>query len=205
MKTIFRDRTKVILSCVFIAIFGVSLVRSPYPEYLLLQHIPTLIALVTIPMWDRRWPIGRGAFACLIGILVLHVIGARYTYSFVPYDTWSQTVSGYRLSEVFDLQRNHYDRLAHLFFGLLMIWPIREFLESYQSYSRRGALVTAVLVVMAASMMYEVVGWLAAIVLSPEGAEAYNGQQGDFWDAQKDMALALVGAILASVCQWKFR
>ncbi len=189
----------------FIAIFGVSLLRSPYPQHLFLQHIPTAIALVTITMWDRRWPIGRGAFGCLVGMLVLHVIGARYTYSFVPYDTWGQTVAGYRLSVVFDLERNHYDRLVHLFFGLLMIWPIREFLESYQTYSRRSALVTAVLVVMSASLMYEIVEWLVAIVFSPEDAEAYNGQQGDFWDAQKDMALALVGAIVASVCQWKFK
>ncbi|MDF1745082.1 MAG: DUF2238 domain-containing protein [Gimesia sp.] len=205
MRTIFQDRTKSILSCTFIVIFGLSLIGSPFPQYLFLQHIPTLIAFVVVPMWDRRWPLSAGAFACLLAMLVIHVIGARYTYSFVPYDTWCQAVTGYQLSEVFDLERNHYDRLAHLCFGLLMIWPCRQFLESYQSFSRRGALLTAVLVVMAASMLYEVVEWLAAIILSKQNAEAYNGQQGDFWDAQKDMALATVGAILASLFQWKSR
>lgn len=203
MRPIANDSVKLTLAIVFGVVLAASLFKPPYPEFLWLQHIPTAIAVMAIPMWDRRCPLGRGTFACVLGMLVLHVIGARYIYSLVPYDTWTEVSVGMRLSDVFDLERNHYDRLVHLCFGLLLIWPIREFLETYKNYSRRGAIVIAVMATMTTSLLYEVVEWMVAIVLSPEDAQAYNGQQGDFWDAQKDMALACTGAILAGAAQWK--
>ena len=203
--TILHDPVKAALSFGFLVVFALSLVKPPYPEFLLLQHIPTTLALILIPIWDRRWPMGRGSLACLVGILVLHLIGARYIYSFVPYDAWLQASAGIRPTELFELTRNHYDRVVHLLFGVLLIWPLREFFQVHRAYSRGSAIVTAVLVVMSASMIYEVVEWIVAITFSPGDAEAYNGQQGDHWDAQKDMALALGGALLAGCIQLGIR
>ena len=200
----FGDPVKAVLSGGFLAILALSIVKPPYPDFLLLQHVLTAIAAIVIPLWNRRWPISRGSYACLMGMLVLHAIGARYIYSFVPYDAWIHELTGLRLSNVFELKRNHYDRVVHFCFGLLLIMPIREFLEMYCGQSRASAIVTAVLVIMAASMLYEIAEWLAAVTFSPTHAEAYNGQQGDFWDAQKDMTLALGGALLAGAAQWKY-
>lgn len=193
------------MSGVFTAILIASVIRPPYPEYIWLQHVPTVLVLIALPLWDRRWPMSRAALACLLGMLALHCVGARYLYTFVPYDSWTETLFDARISDVFEFERNHYDRLIHLCFGLLMIWPFREFLEVHKRYSRAGAIAVAIMTVMTVSLCYEVVEWVIAVLLSPDDAEAYNGQQGDFWDAQKDMALAAIGALAAGLAQWGLR
>jgi putative membrane protein len=196
-----RDPVKATMFIAVVAGLGLSLIRAPYPEFHGLQHTPTVPALILIVAWDRRWPMSRSALGCLLWMLALHILGARYIYSMVPYDGWSESIAGVRLSEVFGFERNHYDRLVHLLFGALLVLPIREFLERERAYSRRGGVAIAILVVMAASLLYEVAEWLIAVTISPEDAEAYNGQQGDFWDAQKDMALATAGAVVAGAFQ----
>ena len=59
-----------------------------------LQHIPTLLALCLWPVLTRRWPLTNAAATCLAAFLLLHVLGARYIYSYVPYDRWAQTIAG---------------------------------------------------------------------------------------------------------------
>ena len=110
---------------------------------------------------------------------------------------WTATLFGVRLSEVFGFERNHYDRLVHFGYGLLFAFPIREFCIDYLRISRRLASYIAIEFTMATSMIYELIEWGIAMGLAPEAAERYNGQQGDIWDAHKDMALASLGAIIA--------
>ncbi|MEM9364885.1 MAG: DUF2238 domain-containing protein [Planctomycetota bacterium] len=136
------------------------------------------------------------SFACVLGFWALHIVGARWIYSFVPYDAWSQLLVGRSLSEVFDWQRNHYDRLVHFASGLLGAPPGWEFLSRIGLRGAAAAWVSVALV-LAVGAVYEILEWQIAVRLSPETAESYNGQQGDVWDPQKDMALALAGAILA--------
>jgi len=75
--------------------------------------------------------------------------------------------------------------------------PLYEIARDRGALDRRWASGFALSSVMAISGLYEMFEWGLTLVLSPEQAEAYNGQQGDFWDAQKDMALALSGALIA--------
>jgi putative membrane protein len=81
-------------------------------------------------------------------------------------------------------------------YGFLLVMPLSEIYKCW--YKAPGKLTRhfALLFVLATSMLYEVFEWLLSVFLSPDQAEAYNGQQGDMWDAQKDMALAMLGAIL---------
>jgi putative membrane protein len=132
-------------------------------------------------------------------MLVLHVVGARWIYSNVPYEKWCDSLFGAGPQEWFGWIRNHYDRLVHLAFGLLMPLPIAEAAMRFGGLSRRWALFTAISVVASASAVYEVFEWLLAIVAAPEYAEHYNGQQGDIWDGQKDMALAIAGSLIAAI------
>ena len=87
----------------------------------------------------------------------------------------------------------------HFFFGLLWVRPVQEICVRRFGVPRRFAWYTAFEFVLAFSMLYELFEWGLALALSPESADAYNGQQGDMWDAQKDMSLALLGAGLALV------
>jgi putative membrane protein len=178
-------------------------VAQPYPDIAPLQHIPTLVLLLAAPFLLRRWPLSDGAVAAATVFILIHTLAGRYTYSNVPYDAWSHFLTGHTVSEVFGLARNEFDRLVHLMFGVLAVPVYAELAQRYTGASRRAALWNALLFVGLVSALYEIFEWLLTIIVAPEMAADYNGQQGDPWDAQKDMAMALIGAVLAAVPRWR--
>jgi len=117
----------------------------------------------------------------------------------VPYDDWSQTLFGVSISEQFGWERNRYDRLIHFAFGALFFLPAREIAEKNGRMTIGWATLFAMFTVISLGAVYEILELLLTVVMSPKSAEAYNGQQGDFWDAQKDMALTCAGAVLLAV------
>jgi len=190
-----------------LAVLAVALVLAnvaqPYPDVAPLQHIPTVVLLLAAPFLLRRWPLSDGAVGAAIGFMLLHTLAGRYTYSNVPYDAWSHFLTGRTISETFGLARNEFDRLVHLMFGVLAVPVYAEAAQRYTGVSRRAALWNALLFVGLVSALYEIFEWLLTIIVAPEMAADYNGQQGDPWDAQKDMAMALIGAALAVVPRWR--
>lgn len=176
-------------------------IEQPYPEIALLQHIPTMLLLVAAPALLRRWPLSTPAVACIVAFMALHTLGGRYAYSSVPYDAWSRALTGTSLSDAFGWTRNHYDRLAHFAFGALSVIPVAEIARRWGGLGKRGAALTVLGWVLSTSCLYEIFEWLLTIVAAGETADRYNGQQGDIWDAQKDMALAVLGAILVLLVQ----
>jgi len=167
-----------------------------YPRNTFLQHAPTaILVLAAIPAL-KRWPLSNGAVGCIFLFFLLHSIGARYSYSFVPYDEWTATIVGMNITESFGFVRNHYDRLVHFCFGLLAFRPVLEIAMRHCGLSPRLALYIAPEFVFAFSAFYEVFEWFLAISMNPADADAYNGQQGDLFDGQKDMALAALGSIV---------
>jgi putative membrane protein len=119
----------------------------------------------------------------------LHLAGAHYTYSEVPFGFW--------LQESLGLARNHYDRLVHFSFGLLLAYPLREWLLRVTGVRRGWSYFMTVVLVLAFSGFYEVMEGLVAMIVSPELGMAYLGTQGDVWDSQKDTFLAFSGAVVA--------
>lgn len=182
-----------------LALLLVAQIEQPYPEVALLQHLPTMLLLIASPALLRRWPLSTPAVACVVAFLALHTLGGRYAYSNVPYDDWARALTGTTLSESLGWTRNHYDRLVHFAFGALSIVPVAEVARRWGRLGRRGALVVAIGCVLALSSLYEILEWLLTVVAAGETADRYNGQQGDMWDAQKDMALALLGALLGAL------
>jgi putative membrane protein len=128
----------------------------------------------------------------LIGLhMILLIVGGHYTYARVPVGDWAK--------EAFDLSRNHYDRLGHLFQGLTPAILIREVFMRNHIVAKRGWMsVLTVSFCMAVSAIYELIEWAAALV-SAEAAESFLGTQGDQWDTQIDMFCALIGATGAVV------
>jgi putative membrane protein len=185
------------LGAVVVASMLVSLIRAPYPDQMYLQHIPTLLALFAWPVVARRYPLTNAAATCFAAFLLLHILGARYIYSYVPYDRWSQALFGSNITTRFGFRRNHFDPLVHFGFGALWIRPVWEVCVRYFRVPRRFAYYTAFEFVLAFSMLYELVEWGLSLALAGQDADAYNGQQGDIWDAQKDMSCALLGATVA--------
>ncbi|MGN7931283.1 DUF2238 domain-containing protein [Sphingopyxis sp. 22461] len=179
-----------------LALLLLAQIDQPYPEVALLQHIPTMLLIVAAPWLLRRWPLSTPAVACIVAFMVLHTLGGRYAYSNVPYDDWARALTGTSLSDTFGWTRNHYDRLVHFAFGALSVIPVAEIARRWGGLGPRGAALTVLGWVLAISSLYEIFEWLLTIVAAGETADRYNGQQGDIWDAQKDMALATLGAIL---------
>ena len=163
-----------------------------------MQHVPTVLAVPALILAERKLRVSRLSFALIIAFLLLHLVGARYLYSNVPYDDWSQKFFGFRIDERMGFERNHYDRLVHFSFGLLLCYPLWELFARYTRLEGWWPGVLAICVVLAASAVYEIGEWATAMTFAPDWAEAYNGQQGDNWDSQKDMAFAAVGSILAA-------
>ncbi len=179
----------------FFALWVISAIRVPYPQFFAMQHIPTVLAVIALTAAERQMFVDRVGFVLVVAFLVLHLIGARYLYSYVPYDDWAEHVFGFRLTERFSFERNHYDRLVHICFGLLFVYPFARFFQRQLNARGCWPAVLAVCVVMAAGAVYEIAEWAVAMAFAPDWADAYNGQQGDPWDAQRDMALAAVGVI----------
>ena len=161
-----------------------------YPENTWLQVGPVAVFLLTAWAALRRWPLSTPTVACLALFLAVHLLAARWSYSFVPYREWLGWAGE---------SRNHFDRLVHFLFGLLWTLPLVEAARRYAGLPRGKALLFGFLAVQAVSALYEIFEWSLALMMAPESAEAYNGQQGDGFDAQKDMALALGGNLLASL------
>ncbi len=164
-----------------------------------MQNSPTVLALALLLVCERRQWLSRVSFVCLVVFLWLHILGARYIYSYVPYDEWTAAVFGSSISEWFSWERNHYDRLVHFAFGALWVGPIAEVAMRYGRLSRWTSVCLAVTAILGISALYEIFEWAIAVTMAPDYAEAYNGQQGDLWDPQKDMALAFAGSVVGAL------
>ncbi|HPF00002.1 MAG TPA: DUF2238 domain-containing protein [Bacteroidales bacterium] len=170
---------------------------SPYPELMMLHHSATILTAAFLVYIILKNNLSNLSFLFIILFILLHVIGAKWTYLDVPYDQWWNWLSGDSLSSVFGWERNQYDRLVHFGFGLLIWLPAYEILQRWFGYKKTHARYVAWEFIAMASVVYELFEWLLTLVAPANQADNYNGQQGDMWDAQKDMALALLGASMA--------
>lgn len=160
-----------------------------------LENALVFLAVPLFVFYYRRLRFSNMAYTCLFVFFTLHLIGAHYTYSEVPYDKWFRSLAGFSLDESLGFERNQYDRLAHFLYGALLLPAVVELLEV--KAPPRGVswrIVLPVLFITSHSVIYETIEWLAAEVFGGDLGQAYLGTQGDVWDAQKDMALATLGA-----------
>lgn len=176
---------------------GLASINPPFADVAPLHHVPTVTLALAGPWLLGRWPLSTRAVACLCAFLLLHTLGGRYTYTDVPYDDWAEALTGHTISGLFGWTRNHYDRLAHFVFGILMVPVFNEILQRCGGLRLRPALFLSVMLIVSTGAAYEIFEWLLTLAVAGPTADAYNGQQGDMWDAQKDMALGALGALLA--------
>ncbi|QDT46925.1 Inner membrane protein YjdF [Symmachiella dynata] len=196
-KILPADQYQKVLFLFYLVFFAGSCISPPYLQFLLMQHVPTVLAALLLGYVSNRFVISRFSFSLIILFLCLHTFGARYLYSYVPYDAWSENLLGINVSEVFGFHRNHYDRVVHLSYGLLLAIPVQEFEHRYLGLSKVLSSLLALEFIIATSASYEMIEWLVAVVFTPDWADQFLGQQGDIFDAQKDMALATTGAIIS--------
>jgi putative membrane protein len=180
---------------VLVAIGSIALVISginPYDRTTWLMEV--FLILVGIPVLVAVYPRFRFtplAYRLIFLHCIILMIGGHYTYARVPLGFWAQ--------DLFDFNRNHYDRLGHLAQGFIPAILTREILLR-QSPLKPGKWLFFLVasVCLAVSACYEFIEWWAAL-LGGESADAFLGTQGDVWDTQWDMFLALLGAVIAQL------
>ena len=190
-------RREVVAVAVFLAIVGASWIDPPYPAEQVLHHSLTAVALAGLWWVRRRYALPFGSLLLVLAFLTMHTIAARWLYSYVPYDHWTQALFGFNLNASLGWTRNDFDRLVHISYGLCLAPVLLRYLADTRGWRLRWAAFAAVDVVLSTSALYELFEWAIAMTLSPATAEAYNGQQGDMWDSHKDMTCALVAAVVA--------
>jgi putative membrane protein len=153
-----------------------------------LENILLAVGVIWIVATYRKWRLSAPSYLLIFIFFAMHVLGAHYTYSETPVGDWLRSFLG--------SERNHYDRAVHFLFGLLLVSPFRDQVERGARVGRRAAWGAALLIITALSTAYEIAEWLVAELVSPDNANAFLGTQGDAFDAQKDMGLAIAGAFL---------
>lgn len=187
-----KPHPNIILLILIIPIMGWS-AWEPYDRLTWwLEVCPVFAGFIALFIAQAKgWRFSNLAMVLIALHMILLIVGGHYTYARVPVGDWAK--------ETFDLSRNHYDRLGHIFQGLTPAILCRELFLRRKIVAVRGWMsVLTVSLCMAISAIYELLEWAAALV-SAEAAESFLGTQGDHWDTQTDMFCALIGAVGAVV------
>ena len=191
-------RQFLLLLTALLAIEFVVLAIAPHDrkDWMLENALVVLFVAAMVATY-RKLTLSRISYFLIFVFLSLHLIGAHYTYSLVPYDEWFRAITGISLNELVGWERNNFDRVVHFSYGLLLAYPVREVFLRVARLRGFWGYLFPLDITMSTSMLYELIEWGAAAYFGGELGQAYLGTQGDIWDAHKDMALASGGALIA--------
>ena len=184
-----RVKYQIFLLAVFIVVWIWAAINPVYPHDWLLENylVFIFVPLILLSVWYFK--LSNVSYTLLTLFMIMHVIGSHYTYAAVPF--------GYVLQNWFNADRNMYDRIVHFSFGLLLAYPVREVFMRISRAKGFWGFWFPIELTFAFSAIYEVIEWLTALSVDPSAGLAFLGAQGDVWDAQKDMLLAGIGAVIA--------
>lgn len=185
--------TRPFILLLMLCAIAISLVVSGWQPFdratWFMEVLPVIIAVPILIATYKNFPLTQLVYWCIFLHALVLILGGTYTYARVPL--------GFMLQDWLELTRNPYDKIGHFFQGFAPALLAREILLRNQIV--RGAKMLAfivVCIVLAISATYELIEWAAALALG-QGAEEFLGTQGDMWDTQSDMFLALIGALVA--------
>lgn len=155
------------------------------------ENALTILLLLALTLTHRRFKFSDLSYTLIFMYTLLHIYGAEYTYAENPL--------GYWIKDALGLARNQYDRIVHFSFGFLLAYPMRDYFKNNFEWPTWVCWTLPVEITLSFSALYELIEWLVADIFFPAEGTAYLGTQGDVWDAQKDMGLAYIGALLAMI------
>jgi putative membrane protein len=174
------------LTAVFVVVWIASAVHPEMVGDWWLENILVVLLVGALVTTYRRLPLSDLSYSLLFVFLVLHEWGAHHKYATVPLGEW--------IKVWLETSRNHYDRIVHFAFGVLFAYPIREVLLRKSGACAYWLLLLPVVASLALGAAYEIIEAVVASIVSPEAGDAFLGLQGDEFDTQKDMGLAMAGA-----------
>jgi putative membrane protein len=185
-----KNRWLQVFILTFLAVWASTLFGTTDINNWLLENALVFIFLAFLIISYRHYQFSDLSYLLICIYLCLHVYGSKYTYAENPVGFW--------LQDVFGTTRNPYDRIVHFSFGFLLAYPMREVFLKWLRFPTWVAWALPIEITLSVSGLYELIEWGIADIFFPEQGDAYLGTQGDPWDAQKDIFLATLGAILAT-------
>lgn len=179
------------LVLIFLAVWIWAAINPSFRHDWLLENYLVFIFVPIILFLGYYFKLSRVSYTLITIFLILHVIGSHYTYAEVPF--------GFTLQHWFGASRNMYDRLVHFSCGFLLFYPIREMFMRLAKVKGFWSYLLPIDLLGSFSAIYEIIEWQAAKSLDPLSGLAFLGSQGDLWDAQKDMSMAIIGAGIAAL------
>ena len=176
-----------IVYAIYILVWIIMAINPKYPDDWLLENVLVFIFFPFVIWMDIKYKYQLLSIILLLIFASLHSLGSHYTYAEMEHFN--------ALTEFFGFERNHFDRLVHFLFGLLVFRILFEMITS-DMQSVKTALIFTFTVIITISTFYEMLEWLVVIIFHPELGSSFLGTQGDTWDAQKDMLAASIGALI---------
>lgn len=184
-----------ILLISFSVLWVVLAIAPKYRDIWFSENILTIILVLGLVWTYKKFKFSNWSYTALFIFLVLHSIGAYYSYSEMPLFEL--------LKNNFELMRNHYDRLVHFLFGVVFYFPTYELVRKVGKVKGIWAHIMTFSMIVSAKGLYEILEWVYSVTWENTTAvTSFLGMQGDMWDAQKDMGVGTIGAILSGIVVW---
>lgn len=156
------------------------------------EMVPIMAIFAGLLLTFRKFQFSNTSYVLMSVLLIMHTIGAHYTFANVPFD-W--------VTDTFGFERNHYDRVAHFSVGFYA-YAAAELLVRKNWARPVTAMFFGLFFIMSVAAAYEIIEWQFAVIEGGDAGIEFLGSQGDEWDAQKDMLADTLGALAALVLFW---
>lgn len=180
-------RSHKLVYTIYALVWIIMAIDPKYPQDWLLENVLVFIFVPFVIWMDKKHQYTLLSILFLLIFASLHSLGTHYTYAEMEHFN--------TLTQFFGFERNHFDRLVHFLFGLLVFRILFEMTAPGTANVKMALLLTFTMII-SISTFYEILEWIAVIVLQPELGLAFLGTQGDIWDAQKDTIAAIIGALI---------
>jgi putative membrane protein len=177
-----------ILSMLFAVCWIYFFVTTRSPINWWIENILVILFIPCFYFIQKKFTFSNASLICIFLFLLVHMYGAQMSYTYNQLGIW--------LQQRFHLWRNPYDRIVHFSFGLLIVYPIQDYLVYKLNTPIKWSYKLSVLIILGLATIFELIEWMVAMCTDSETGETYVATQGDVWDAHKDIALALLASIL---------
>ncbi|WP_162255017.1 DUF2238 domain-containing protein [Paenibacillus sp. Soil522] len=174
---------------IFVLAWGVLAISPVNRRDWLLENAVLLLFVAVLAILYRFFKFSNRSYLFITLFCILHMVGAHYAYKNTPLDVWAK--------HIFDMKRGIYDWFVHFAFGLLIVYPAREFIAACLRLQSKWLYIFTFSIIMTSSALFEIGEMGVVLVASQTLAEEYLGVQGDVLDSQKDMSMTLFGALIS--------
>ncbi len=176
------------LAIAFTAVWILTAINPLHRDAWLLENILVIAFVPILLIAGRYFKLSDLSYTLIVAFLMMHLVGAHWTYGEVPF--------GFTMGEWMGTDRNMYDRLLHFSFGLLLAYPIREMFQRVTGARGFWGYYLPLDIVLSFSAIYEILEWIALLIVDSNAGTLFLAHQGDIFDPAKDMAAAFVGALI---------